>query len=392
MTEGSESFPVDRLRREEIGALYIHAPFCARRCVYCDFAVQVAANPDTNGWLQTLQMEWDYWSRSGARVADVLDSLYIGGGTPSLLAPEAMEHIAQMVGKEGLANPDLEWTAEANPESFSLEIARAWADAGVNRVSFGVQSFDESVLRWMGRLHTPEDAVRAVKLARDHDITNLSVDLIFGLPEEVTRTWSDDLARALDLEVPHVSIYGLTVEAGTALGRRVAEGTMDLPQEGRYTVEFLEVLETLTAAGYRAYEVSNFSKPGFEARHNSAYWRHVPYLGLGNGAHSYVGGVRWWNHRSLDLYGSQLAAGRSGVSEFEIPDDKAHRLEEVWLGLRQDVGVPLSLLTAEGLQGVLIWENEGLALVSESRISLTPRGWLLLDDLAVRLCTWVTAG
>lgn len=380
----SEPFPYDRLDRAPVGAVYVHAPYCARRCVYCDFAVDVEARPDTARWLDAVTQEWHHWLGRGLRTAPLLDSFYVGGGTPSLLAPDVMTHLGAVVGEERLKAPDLEWTAEANPESFTTEVAEAWAGAGVNRVSFGVQSFDSEVLRWMGRLHTPEESAAAVSRARNAGISNISVDLIFGLPEEAPRSWADDLEQALELDVPHVSLYGLTVEPETALGRRVQEGRTAPPLESRYAMEYLEAVDALTTAGYRAYEVSNFARPGYEARHNSTYWRHEPYLGLGNGSHSYASGVRWWNYRSLDDYFSNVS-DLGPVEGFEIPDPESRVLEEIWLGLRQDTGLDLNPLHTDARKLIEGWVGEGLAEVIGDAARLTPQGWLLLDELAIRL-------
>ncbi|NNL31057.1 MAG: coproporphyrinogen III oxidase family protein, partial [Gemmatimonadetes bacterium] len=246
-----------------MSSVYVHAPFCARRCTYCDFAVSVRTTGDADEWLSALEAEWRIVEQEGLfSVADTLDTLYVGGGTPSLLGPRAMSGLAEIVGRERLGANHLEWTAEANPESFTPDVAEGWAIAGVNRLSLGAQSFHPGTLRWMGRLHGPGGPERALDDARRVGIDNVSVDLIFGLPPDVGRSWAGDLARVLDLDVPHVSLYGLTVESGTALGRAVREGR-ELPvDEEQYRDEFLLAAETLTAAGYLHYEVSNFARPG----------------------------------------------------------------------------------------------------------------------------------
>ena len=216
-----------------------------------------------------------------------LDTLYVGGGTPSLLGTGAMDGLASVFGPRLLSHPFLEWTAEANPESFTPGIARAWREAGVNRVSLGVQSFHEASLRWMGRLHGSAGAAEAVRNARRAGFGNVSADLIFGLPGHLARDWDDDLERLLDLGVEHTSLYGLTVEPRTPLGRAVADGRERVASEGRYRDEYLAAVERLTGAGYLHYEVSSFAIPGRESRHNEVYWSGRPYLGLGNGAHSF---------------------------------------------------------------------------------------------------------
>ena len=370
----------------EVGSVYVHAPFCARRCVYCDFAVHVRRTGDPAAWLEALDGELAAVEGEGRfALADRLDTLYVGGGTPSLLGPDAMAGLSRTLGGERLAEPGLEWTAEANPESFTPEVARGWRRAGVNRLSLGVQSFDPGVLRWMGRLHGADGGPRAVATAREAGIDDVSVDLIFGLPEEVARDWDDDLDRALALDVPHLSLYGLTIEPDTALGRAAAEGRAAAADEGRYRDEFLRAAERLSAAGYEHYEVSNFARPGHASRHNAAYWRGAPYLGLGNGAHSHRHPLRRWNLRDWEAYRTEAAAGRLPVAGEEALGEAEVRLERVWLALRTHDGLPLDGLPEAARRRVRGWEVEGLARRAEGRARLTAEGWLLLDRLAVDL-------
>jgi oxygen-independent coproporphyrinogen-3 oxidase len=316
-------------------------------------------------------------------LAPELTSVYVGGGTPSLLGPDAMGGLAEILGQERLAGSDLEWTAEANPESFDARIAGQWQADGVNRVSLGVQTFDDPTLRWMGRMHGADGGERAVGVARAAGIHNISVDLMFGLPARLGRSWSGDLARVLDLGVPHVSLYGLTVEPGTALGRAVAESREPPVDEDRYAEEFLEAAETLTRSGYVHYEVSNFALPGYTSRHNAVYWRGDPYLGLGNGAHSYAPPLRRWNLRDWEAYRASLSSGAGAESDRERVDDEAAVLESVWLDLRTHGGV---VEPDAGTRRALLadrWVSDGLAIREDGRIRLTPDGWLLLDRLAV---------
>jgi len=293
--------------------LYVHVPFCARRCLYCDFAVHVDRSPDDRSWLAAIERELKFLLQAGAAaLAPALDTLYVGGGTPSLLGPRAAGELARCLGRSRMKAPDLEWTMEANPESFTPALAEAWAGRGVNRISFGVQSFDRSALAWMGRLHEPAAAAEAVSAARSAGVSNLSVDLLFGLPAEVRRCWRTDLERALALGVPHVSLYGLTVEPATALARQIREGRTTRPGGRRCRDEYLAAADTLAAAGYEHYEVSNFALPGFQSRHNQAHWDGSPYLGLGNGAHSFLGGRRLWNERDWRVYAGHVARAGSG--------------------------------------------------------------------------------
>jgi oxygen-independent coproporphyrinogen-3 oxidase len=324
------------------------------------------------------------WTAGVGAGSGGLKTLYVGGGTPSLLGTGAMAGLAQRVQRWfGPVTAAAEWTAEANPESFTAGLAEDWLEAGVNRVSLGTQSFDAGVLRWMGRLHGEDGPGRAMAAARAAGFENVSVDLIFGLPERLERDWSVDLARVLALEPDHVSLYGLTAEAATPLGRWVAEGRERLADEERYRDEYLEAAETLRAAGFEHYEVSNFARPGRESRHNRAYWEGVPYIGLGPGAHSFLPPRRFWNLRDWAAYRDRLGAGLSPVESEERIDAAAAALEGIWLGLRTDRG--LAPLTASQRAVAERWRGAGWAELVDGSVRLTPEGWLLLDRLAVEL-------
>lgn len=371
---------------EPARSMYVHAPFCARRCLYCDFAVTVSRRGETETWLGALEAEMGHLEGDERfPLADELETLFVGGGTPSILGPGAMDGLAGVVGVDRLPEGGVEWTSEANPESFTREVAEAWARAGVNRVSLGAQSFQAEALRWMGRLHGPEGPEEAVRRARRAGIRNLSVDLIFGLPGEVRRDWVMDLSAALALEVPHLSLYGLTVEEATPLGRAVASGEATPVEEDRYRDEFLSASECLTGAGYRQYELSNFALPGFEARHNQAYWKLRPYLGIGNSAHSFCFPFRRWNLRDWGEYQNAVRKGGSPVLGEEKLEPEHVRLESVWLGLRTDEGIPRSGLSARAVGLAEDWARQGLAELGTRTLRLTPEGWLFLDRLAVEL-------
>jgi oxygen-independent coproporphyrinogen-3 oxidase len=378
--------PVSPAGSDTVKSVYIHAPFCARRCSYCDFAVTVSRRGDLAGWLHALKTELGLVEKEGVFApGPVLDTLYVGGGTPSILGPKAMEGVRDFLGPSRVGHPELEWTAEANPESFTEAVAEGWARAGVNRLSLGVQSFDGKALDWLNRLHGPEEARMAVRRGRDAGIENISVDLIFGLPPEVDRDWERDLDVALDLQLPHLSLYGLTVEGGTPLHRALQDRSISPPEDEAYRRQFLEANRRLTAAGYRHYEVSNFSLPGFESRHNRVYWGRDAYLGLGNSAHSFRGNRRRWNLRDWPVYlKACLTGGDPWESEEEV-SDSATRLETIWLGLRTDRGLPFSFLNSAGRMVVGKWVEEGRAEVEEDRVRLTPKGWLLLDPMVVEM-------
>lgn len=374
------------LTRGPIRSVYVHAPFCARRCFYCDFAVTVRRSGEPGPWVAALGTELEALAREGRfELAGTLDTLYVGGGTPSLLGPRAMESLAEVLGRERLDGPELEWTAEANPESFTPELGEAWRRAGANRVSLGLQSFQDDALRWMGRSHRAEGAATAVRTARTAGFHNVSVDLIFGLPGHLGRSWSEELERVVELEVEHVSLYGLTVERETPLGRAVHAGREEVAGDARFEEEYLEAAERLAAAGYEHYEVSNFARPGRSSAHNRAYWSGAPYLGLGNSSHSYLHPFRRWNLRDWTAYQRMVREGGLPVDEEECLDASAHRLERIWLALRTRRGLSLSDLGEGGRRVARRWESRDLARTSDGVVRLTPEGWLALDRLTVEL-------
>jgi oxygen-independent coproporphyrinogen III oxidase len=368
-------------------SVYVHVPFCTRRCSYCDFAVQAVQEPPTGAWLDAVgtELALTVAERGWADTLPV-DTFYVGGGTPSLLGPSVMAGLADRLRPFLAWDAALvEWTSEANPESFTPELARAWRRAGVNRISLGVQTFHEPSLRWMGRLHGPDGPARAMRAARDAGFDNVSVDLIFALPQRLGRDWPDDLDRALALEPEHVSLYGLTAEAGAPLGRWVREGRETMADEDRYADEYLLAHERLTAAGFRHYEVSNFARADLVSRHNSAYWTGEPYIALGPGAHAFFPPVRRWNLRSWDAYRDALSAGRLPLEGEERIGPHEAALEAVWLGLRTDLGFELRAATAAQSASLEEWVRLGWAATADGRVRLSADGWLLLDRLATEL-------
>jgi oxygen-independent coproporphyrinogen-3 oxidase len=367
-------------------ALYIHVPFCVRRCSYCDFAVQATREAPTAAWLDAVVGEMRLLSDERGWASPLaLETVYVGGGTPSLLDAGAMAELRDRLAPFAAWDEAAEWTCEANPESFTAETAADWRAAGVNRISLGAQTFHEPALRWMGRMHGVEGPRRAMDAAREAGFGNVSVDLIFGLPQRLGRDWGADLHSALTLEPEHVSLYGLTAEAAAPLGRWVLEGRETLADEDRYADEYLLAHTHLTAAGFRHYEVSNFGLPGRRSRHNGVYWTGAPYAALGPGAHAFYPPLRRWNLRSWDAYRDSVAAGRLPVDDEETVDDETRALEAAWLGLRTDTGYPLAGACDAELRLASLWRAQGWAHDDGSTLRLTAEGWLLLDRLAVDL-------
>ena len=371
---------------ETIGSVYVHAPFCSRRCYYCDFAVKIGSSSDSDLWIQAITGELKALNEEGMfTLSPSLETLYVGGGTPSLLHENSMAQLASVIGNRRLEKNDLEWTCEANPESFDLEKASSWIQAGVNRVSLGVQTFQESVLRWMGRLHGAEMPYEAVAIARKAGFSNLSVDIIFGLPPSLKRNLRKDLEAVLSLGVDHVSLYGLTVESGTPLARALSKGQQDVISGTQYREEYLFAVEWLESQGYEGYEVSNFAKPGKQSRHNSNYWSGKPYLGLGNGAHSYLHPVRRWNIRDWDSYYAKALETCLPIENQEELSREEHKLESFWLGLRTNTGLKIDDFLPSIKKRFDSWIARDLAVEREGNICLTSKGWLIMDQLTVEL-------
>jgi oxygen-independent coproporphyrinogen-3 oxidase len=314
--------------------------------------------------------------------SSALRTLYFGGGTPSRLGADGATQMLALIRSRFDLEPDAEVTLEANPEDVTHEAVSAWREAGINRLSIGIQSFDDSILEWMHRTHSSADASRAVEVAREAGISNLSIDLIFALPESLNRSWRSDLEQALNLEPEHISLYGLTVEKGTPLGRWEASGKVTAAPEDGYAEQFLLAHEMMGDAGFDHYEVSNFARSGLESRHNSAYWTGAAYTGAGPSAHSFDGESRRWNVAPYAEWQTRLSAGESVVEESEKLTDANRRAEGVYLGLRTAGGYRAS---SRDLEIARDWVKPGWADIENETVRLTPEGWLRLDSLAAGL-------
>jgi oxygen-independent coproporphyrinogen III oxidase len=359
--------------------LYIHVPFCGRRCVYCDFSIAVRRATPVDEYVSALSAELHSQPIEGDWS---LDTVYLGGGTPSRLGAHGIAAVLDLVRQRARIADSAEVTIEANPEDVTAETARAWRDAGVNRVSLGVQSFNDDVLGWMHRSHTGDEAENALATLRGAGIENVSIDLIFALPESLRRTWADDLARAIALNPPHISVYGLTVEPKTPLSRWVSAGSVKPTGEDPYAAEFLAADEKLTAAGYTHYEVSNYARERMTSKHNSSYWTGAEYLGLGPSAHSLIGNVRRWNVRAYEDWQARALAGSPVIEGSETLTDELRGLESIYLGLRTNAGYRRR---AADEARVNRWVNAGWGSLLGDTITLNASGWLRLDALAADL-------
>lgn len=378
----------------EPAGIYLHVPFCSRVCPYCDFAVQVAKRERRREFTGLLAAEID--RRRGFPFPEGVDTVYLGGGTPSILEPEDLETLFAALRRAFPLRPGTLFYLEANPEDVTAENLEAWRELGVTNLSLGVQSFDAAELESLGRRHGPREGREAVERALEAGFETVSLDLIFGLPGQSRAIFQRNLETAVAFGPEHLSLYQLTFHEGTAFGRWLERGELAEMPESEQAELFLLAHEVLGAAGYTAYEVSNWARaPGFRSRHNQKYWHHVPYLGLGPAAHSFDGRRRSWNVRTLKDYRTRIEAGESPVAESEVLGAEELALEAVMLGLRtadgldlaalrERFGVDLAALDAAHFERL---EAEGLCRWDREAETLrpTPRGLAVADGLAVGL-------
>ncbi len=360
--------------------LYLHVPFCITRCGYCDFNTYTPAelggvNPDA--WLDALGTELEL---AAARLdGPTLSTVFVGGGTPSLLGGERVAKILDMVRAHFVLAPDAEVTTEANPESAWPDFFAAIRAAGYTRVSLGMQSVSPRVLGVLDRIHTPNRSAAAAREALAEGFEHVSLDLIYGTPGE----FDDDLLRsvdtAVDTGVDHVSAYALVVEEGTALARRVRRGELAAPDDDVLAHRYELADASLSAAGLSWYEVSNWSRPGGECRHNLGYWDGGQWWGAGPGAHGYVGATRWWNVKHPNAYAETLSSATLPIAGFEQLDTDALHTEDVMLKIRLRQGLPLDRLGDAERERARAVVADGLLVSEGDRLVLTPRGRLLAD-------------
>lgn len=363
--------------------LYVHVPFCARRCSYCDFAIAVRHMTPSTAFADAIEREWRTWQSDAAwEASPEIATIYFGGGTPSRLDPGDLARILGSIRAARPVAPGAEVTLEANPDDVDPGRAASWVAAGITRVSLGAQSFDAGALAWMHRTHSDSQIGAAIGSLRHAGVGNISLDLIYALPDALARDWAADVEQALALSPEHLSLYGLTVETHTPLGKWTARGSSVPAEDDRAAAEYLLVHERLAKAGYDHYEVSSAGRPGFQARHNAAYWRRAPFIGLGPAAHSGLGNRRAWNVREWEDYRRRSEAGLPVAAESEILTPEQVDLEELYLGLRTQEGVPRSRVVEPARER---WKSAGWAREATGRIVLTPEGWLRLDALVASL-------
>lgn len=370
--------------------LYIHVPFCRNRCHFCAFYLQIYREDRAQHYLTALSREIQLHAGQQTLGNRRLDTVYFGGGTPTALEPSELCRILSSVQAHFGLQPGAEITVEAHPDTVTVDGLAQLAKSGFNRISFGVQSFDENELGNIGRPSPPDTVNSAVALARQSGFTNINLDLIFGLPEQTLQSWQSTLDQAIALSPSHLSCYALMVEDGTQLIVDIRRGDRTKPEDLLQNAMEEEAFRRLTAAGFDRYEISNYSRPGFACRHNTLYWEGGDYLGIGPSAQSYVGGNRFGNVEDLKAYQDMLADGRLPTADSERLSPEQQRREAIVFGLRLTEGVP-----SESVHGYEIdadWKarmvqllNEGWLEEADGRIRFTASGRRFADSVAVEL-------
>jgi oxygen-independent coproporphyrinogen-3 oxidase len=367
--------------------LYIHVPFCRSKCAYCDF-YSITDHGTVNAWLEALSLEMGMYRG----FAPAFDTVYVGGGTPSCLPAERLAEMLRQLRSAFPVVPWAETTVEVNPGDVDDDFLRRLREAGFNRVSIGVQSFDDDILSTLGRRHNGREGLEAIEWARRSGFDNLSVDLIYGVPGQSLGLWRRTMETALDFRPEHLSCYELTVERGTPLHRRVKAGqATPLGEEEGYRF-FSTTSAFLEDNGYDHYEVSNFARAeSLISRHNHKYWDHTPYLGLGPAAHSFRGNLRWWNHRDVGRYVCDARSGRKPAEGLEELSQEELRTEALYFGFRTKRGIHgpafrdrygLDLFRAEGA-ALGVMREEGLIRLDGEVLTPTRRGLALADLLCL---------
>jgi len=394
----AQTLPIDRLRdalaarTDEVPGtplgLYLHVPYCARRCGYCAFTTYVVADPVQAAAAHERFVDGALAEMTAAATlldgAPPLTSIFVGGGTPSLLDPRLLARLLTAARDQFDVADDLEVTVEANPggltDGGSTEDAfGTWVAAGVTRVSFGLQSAVPRVLELLDRTHAPDAAAAAAAAAHAAGINHTSVDLIYGTPGETAADWDRSLGVALDAGTDHVSAYALGIEPGTKLAARVRDGSLPVPSGDEAADRYRCTEERLSGAGFSWYEISNWARsPAAQCRHNLLYWRNHHWWGVGPGAHSHVAGVRWSNLLDPEAWAAAALSGTGQIHEIEVLGPEARALERVMLGVRLAEGLAVDRLPADSVERVLA---DGLATVDKGRLVLTLAGRLLADTV-----------
>ncbi len=367
-------------------ALYIHIPFCDHKCIYCDF-YSIITSDNITLFFNSLTKEIEYFSKLYS-VDRKFSSIFFGGGTPSLMQPEYIADIINHLKKYFLVNTDAEITMETNPGTVDKAKLKSFKDAGINRISIGIQSFDEEELKFLTRIHDKQTAIQTVNNAADVGFENISIDLIFNLPNQTKEKWIENLNTAIALPIKHISTYSLILEHGTILNKMVLDKKVTMQDED-YDADLYETtIDFLLSKGFYQYEVSNFTKPGFECMHNNAYWRYREYLSFGTSSHSFVDGKRWWNYSSLKKYISEIELNNHAIMNSEIISKEQMHEEYVMLAMRSsglDLGDYRKKFSDAWIKKNYSYfellKNEHHITINDNWIKLTSKGYAVCDEI-----------
>jgi oxygen-independent coproporphyrinogen-3 oxidase len=373
-----------------MAGLYIHIPFCRKACNYCNFHFSTSLN-QVNEMVSSIAKEMEMRAKE---IDEEINTIYIGGGTPSLLPIGLLERLMNMARMNYNINDQAEITLEANPDDIDLEKAEAWKSLGINRFSIGIQSFEDENLKWMNRAHNAKQSITAIDIIKQTGFQNYSIDLIYGTPGQSMEGWVKDLQTAFELGVPHLSCYALTVEEKTALNSLIQRGELLGVNQDEQADRFEILMQLSTEAGYHHYEISNFALPGYESKHNSAYWEGTVYLGFGPSAHSFDGAKRKWNISNNNAYIKSLA-NHLLPSKEETLSKKDVLNEYIMTALRQSKGIEKKILLQKGGQTCLNeitnlitpYLNSKKVVEDENGWRLTNHGKFFADGIAATLFT-----
>ncbi len=352
-------------------SIYIHVPFCQKRCIYCDFATFTGQDHQMPAYVEAVEQEIE--RRAGGLGRPPAQTVFFGGGTPSLLSPALLGRLLAAVDRRFTLDPHAEITMEANPGTLDEAALREVRALGVNRLSFGVQSLDDATLGVLGRIHSAQEALDAFAMARRCGFDNVSGDLIYALPSQEMAGWQATLNGLLALDLPHLSLYALTPEEGTPLWKALERGTLSLPIGDRAAEMYEWARDQLAAHGYHHYEISNWAKPGWESRHNMAYWVQTPYLGFGVSAHGYYDGQRRGNVRGLAGYLRRIEQGRDPAATVERIDARRAQSDGMIFGLRLIDGIERAVFRRQhDVDPLDVWPGEIALLQAQGMLRVTP--------------------
>ncbi|MFZ1291989.1 MAG: radical SAM family heme chaperone HemW [Melioribacteraceae bacterium] len=370
-------------------AIYIHIPFCDHKCIYCDF-YSLINYENVNEYLKALKLEINYYAEKYSQNR-IINTIFFGGGTPSFMSPDYIGEIIKEITQKFKIAEDAEITLETNPGTVDKNKLADFKNSGINRISIGIQTFDESELKFLTRIHDKKTAIKTVESASEIGIENISIDLIFSLPNQTKKTWLENLNIAVNLPIKHISAYSLILEKGTILNKLVLDGKIKMVAEN-YDAELYEyTMNFLMSKNFIQYEISNFAKPGFGCLHNKFYWEYKDYIGFGTAAHSFINGRRWWNFSSLNKYIDEINKNNHAERGFEILTKNQMLDEIIMLGLRSG-GINISELSKlsttwyfEKKEIINSFINKSYLIQNNEIISCTSNGYIICDEIISKL-------